>query len=47
MISYFLSSQESQQRGLMQEGMDIMSRTSDSVARSQRIAAETGKLNFS
>jgi len=35
------SSFESQQRGMMQEGLDIMNRTSDSVARSQRIAAET------
>ena len=34
--------QESQQRGIMQEGLDIMGRTTDSVARSQRIAAETG-----
>lgn len=32
---------ESQQRGLMQEGLDIMGRTSESVERSQRIAAET------
>jgi len=28
----------------MQEGMDIMNRTSESVARSQRVAAETGKI---
>lgn len=32
---------ENRQRGIMQEGLDIMNRTSDSVARSQRIAAET------
>lgn len=30
----------------MQEGLDIMNRTSESVARSQRIAAETGENIF-
>ena len=28
----------------MQEGLDILNRGSESVARSQRIAAETGKF---
>lgn len=35
---------ENRQRGIMQEGLDILNRGGESVARSQRIAAETGMI---